>query len=88
MGYYPYAQECIHGHQWGAVFTSYDMRDTGQKRCPECGCYKVRTVWNIPGDCYVKHSPQEWQKEKEAIKKGKVWRPNLLEWDEPNEETS
>ena len=38
MGYYPYVQKCVNGHEWGAVFISVSpMTDTGRTECPECG---------------------------------------------------
>ena len=82
MGYYPYEQECIHGHKWGAAFCSVEpMSDSGQKRCPECGCYKVRTVWYIgqEGQCFMRHTKEDWEKEKRGIK------PGTLEWENPEE---
>ena len=80
MGYYPYEQECIHGHRWSAAFCSVaPMSDTGQKQCPECGCYKVRTVWGIPGNCYMAHSGKQ-----EGADMNYDFPKKLLDWD-PNE---
>ena len=37
MGYYPYNQKCVKGHEWTSAFCSVDMSDTWKKNCPECG---------------------------------------------------
>lgn len=38
MGYYPYIQRCVNGHEWGAAFCSVgQMSDTGKTECPDCG---------------------------------------------------
>jgi hypothetical protein len=86
MGFYPYTQYCSNGHEWSAVFTSYDMRDTGRKACPVCN-----TTWiaNSKAELLRWTDPDQYHKdvveEKERIRAERFKQNPSLEWEQPEE---